>query len=315
MPERMPNGDPWPTITLVTPSLNQGDYIEETLRSVLLQGYPRLEYIVIDGGSSDGSVPIIQRYATHLAAWVSEPDRGQADAINKGMERATGEILAYLNSDDILLPDALARAALVLAKPGVDWVSGSCSFRSEEDGRAVVERPSEDPSIGRWLARLGGLPQPSTFWSRRMARTLGPFRADMHYAFDHEFWIRALTAGFRCHRIPALLAEARLHQASKTVSSAASWDADFREMEALYLPRLTVTERRRYHRGMLRWNAYIACRGLPGRLSSATGVERVRILGRELRRHHLHLLRPGLGMLKRLALGRALDSDYPPAGL
>lgn len=101
----MPDGKPWPKISIVTPSFNQGQYIEETIRSILLQGYPNLEYIVIDGGSTDGAVDVIRKYEKWLTYWVSEPDKGQADAINKGLERCTGEIFNWINSDDILLPN------------------------------------------------------------------------------------------------------------------------------------------------------------------------------------------------------------------
>ena len=111
LPALQPDGTPWPRISIVTPSYNQGQYIEETLRGVLLQGYPNLEYIVMDGGSTDGTVDILRKYAPWLAHWTSEPDRGQAHAINKGMASATGAIGAYLNSDDYYLPGALLYVA------------------------------------------------------------------------------------------------------------------------------------------------------------------------------------------------------------
>ena len=110
-PPTLPDGSPWPRVSIVTPSYNQGQYLEETIRSVLLQGYPDLEYIIIDGGSTDESVTIIEKYAPWLAYWVSEPDRGQSHAINKGFARATGEIYAWLNSDDYYWPGAIVIAA------------------------------------------------------------------------------------------------------------------------------------------------------------------------------------------------------------
>src|SRR5262245_11264512 len=105
LPDRMPDGSEWPRISIVTPSYNQGAFLEETLRSVLLQGYPNLEYVVIDGGSRDCSVDVIKKYERWIRYWVSEPDRGQSHAINKGFEKTNGDILAYINSDDAYLPD------------------------------------------------------------------------------------------------------------------------------------------------------------------------------------------------------------------
>jgi glycosyltransferase involved in cell wall biosynthesis len=128
-------GGEWPRITVVTPSFNQGAYIEETLRSVLLQGYPNLEYIVIDGGSTDGSVETIRRYARWLDYWVSEPDRGQAHALNKGFARASGDVLGWLNSDDVYLPGALKQVgATGVAFPGTILAGDVINF-FEESGR------------------------------------------------------------------------------------------------------------------------------------------------------------------------------------
>src|SRR5262245_47037233 len=112
LPDQMPDGCPWPLISVVTPSLNQGKFIEETIRSVLLQGYPELEYIIIDGGSNDGSVEIIKKYSPWITYWVSEPDGGQSEAINRGLKRASGEFASWINSDDLLCKNALRSHAL-----------------------------------------------------------------------------------------------------------------------------------------------------------------------------------------------------------
>ena len=125
LPETMSDGHPWPRISIVTPSYNQGQFIEETIRSVLQQGYPNLEYIIIDGGSTDNSVEIIKKYEEYLTYWVSEPDDGQYDAINKGFSRATGEIMAWLNSDDMYVPWTFKTVAEIFDKfEFVNWITG-----------------------------------------------------------------------------------------------------------------------------------------------------------------------------------------------
>jgi len=128
LPDSMPNGKPWPKISIVTPSYNQGQFLEETIRSVLLQGYPNLEYIIIDGGSTDNSVKIIKEYEPWLACWVSEPDRGQSQAINKGFKKATGEIITWICSSDSYVPNAFQKISLIFAdNQSVGAISGSCN--------------------------------------------------------------------------------------------------------------------------------------------------------------------------------------------
>src|SRR5262249_19241824 len=151
-----------------TPSFNQGQFLEETIRSVLLQGYPNLEYLIIDGGSTDRSVEIIKKYEPWLAYWVSEPDRGQSHAINKGFKRATGEILAWLNSDDIYLPCTLIKVCRVFLKQKADLVTGGIVRNSTASGQdVVIGRAAEygiTPTVGLFSVSAPLLHQSSTFW-------------------------------------------------------------------------------------------------------------------------------------------------------
>jgi len=184
----------WPRISIVTPSYNQGQFIEETIRSVLLQGYPNLEYFVIDGGSTDGTLEIIHKYEPWLTYWVSEPDEGQSDAINRGFARATGEILAWLNSDDTYLPGALHQAAETMAAyPSAAVVYGQSRF-CDEQGRYVgtIGEPMEFRSL---LVGHNMIPQPSAFVRRNAADRVGPLRVDLNYAMDLDYWLHLGLAG------------------------------------------------------------------------------------------------------------------------
>jgi glycosyltransferase involved in cell wall biosynthesis len=207
-----------PRITVVTPSFNQAAYLETTIRSVLGQRYPNLEYFVFDGGSSDGSVEIIRRYASELAHWTSAPDGGQAAAINIGFGRATGEILCWLNSDDFHLPDALGRMAAHLgartAEPAIAY--GSCVFFDEEGSTRRIEPPH--PHNRARLRRCDPIVQPSAFWTAAAWRAVGPLDDSMHFAFDWEWFLRADQKGCRFQPVPDLLAAYRIHAAHKSGS-------------------------------------------------------------------------------------------------
>ncbi|MDD3472006.1 MAG: glycosyltransferase family 2 protein [Syntrophaceae bacterium] len=182
LPETMSDGSPWTKISIVTPSFNQGQFIEETIRSVLLQGYPNLEFIIIDGGSTDNSTEIIKRYESWLAYWISEPDRGQSHAINKGIEKATGEILFWLNSDDLVLPGTLNRVAdLFKIYPDVDIISGQARV-IDENGDVIGKLKSYYESWKELITNPGNsIRQISTFFRRSLF--------DLHGNLDETFFI------------------------------------------------------------------------------------------------------------------------------
>jgi glycosyltransferase involved in cell wall biosynthesis len=211
-----------PRITVVTPSFNQARYLEATLRSVIDQNYPNLEYIVIDGGSTDGSVDILRNYSSRLAYWVSEPDAGQTDAINKGMAHATGELRAYLNSDDIYLPGALARVALAFREhPEADLFHGDCRIIDERGqfiGRRRPRITRFDEVVDVWNVwwKERNFVQPEVFWTKRIADRIGPFQVDLFMVMDFEYWTRVLGAGGRVAAIAEELAAFRLTSTQKS---------------------------------------------------------------------------------------------------
>lgn len=179
-----------PKITVVTPSFNQARFIEATLRSVLKQKYPNLEYIVVDGGSTDGSVEIIQRYSDQLAYWVSEPDRGQTDALIKGFARATGDILCYLCSDDLLEPWTLCEVADFFQKhPLAHAVYGDAVW-IDVHGRPVRPKKEHPFNWFIWMYDHDFIPQPSTFWRRELYQRVGGLDPSFDLAMDADLFIR-----------------------------------------------------------------------------------------------------------------------------
>jgi glycosyltransferase involved in cell wall biosynthesis len=204
-----------PFVSIVTPSFNQGLYLEATIRSVLDQDYPRIEYILIDGGSSDGSLDVIRRYAARLARWVSEPDRGQTEAINKGFALAQGEIFAWLNSDDTYRPGAVSEAVAYLSEhPEIGMVYGQAYY--VDDAGATFARFPAGPTDHRRLRRgVTTIPQQASFFRSRLWRMVGPLDPSFYYAMDYDLWVR-LSAVSPIAYVRRPWANFRIHDLSKS---------------------------------------------------------------------------------------------------
>jgi len=231
-----------PKISIVTPSFNQGQFLEETIRSVLDQNYPNLEYLVIDGGSTDQSIDIIRKYEHRLTYWESEKDRGQVHAINKGLARATGVIFAYINSDDLYLPGAFAAVERYFAEhPAVEWVCGDTEMFGEGQRTEVVSAvvPKSAAHCLSWAYKA---PQPGHFWRRDLVGA--GFDEAWRYDFDHDLYVRLLLAGHECKHIPVSFARYRLHANSKTVAETEKFDEEFDRSAELYEDRLHGADRR-----------------------------------------------------------------------
>lgn len=188
-PEIYKSRTDWPKISIVTPSYNQGQYIEETILSVLNQNYPNLEYIIIDGDSTDNTVEIIKKYEDRINYWISEKDRGQADAINKGFEKCTGEIIGWINSDDLYLEKVFYYTALTFLKKNKINIVVSSSISFIHDTKYIHKdfgRP-----ISKYNLRFGGIiPSHTTFWRKNIHQ---PIDENVHCAIDYELWMRILN--------------------------------------------------------------------------------------------------------------------------
>ncbi len=224
-----------PKISVITPSFNQAPFLEETIQSVLSQGYPDLEYIVMDGGSTDGSTEIIRKYADRLADWKSAKDGGQADAIRTGFASAAGEILCWLNSDDTIAPGTLRTVGEFFAvHPDVDLVYGDLNLVDAEGKRLYTARP---------LLRLGILvyenafiPQQAMFWCHSLYERVGGIDPGLRFAMDFDLVIRFLLAGATARKLPGTLANYRWHPAAKSSTIRDVMEREINEVVRRHLP-------------------------------------------------------------------------------
>jgi glycosyltransferase involved in cell wall biosynthesis len=208
-----------PLVSVITPSFNQARYLEATIQSVIGQDYPRIEYIIVDGGSTDGSVDVIKKYQDKLSWWVSEKDKGQTDAINKGFNRAKGEILAWINSDDTYNPGAMGEAVKYLVNhPEVALVYADCNFIDEED-RIIGKFNSAQTDIRRLRRGYVHIPQQTMFFRAKYWKELGPLDPSFYFAMDYDLWTRiAAHAPFK-YLAGKTWANFRLHTSGKTIAA------------------------------------------------------------------------------------------------
>ena len=219
LPETMPDGRPWPMVSIVTPSYNQGRFIEETIRSVLLQGYPDIEHIVVDGGSTDNTLEILKKHErVYNLRWLSEPDKGQSDAVNKGFRMAKGDIIGWLNSDDVYFSRDVVSYAVSrfqeLKDAGV--IYGNSVYIGEDN--LILRACWAFPWFSYRLLRLGDfIVQPATFFRRVVAQEQ-ELDISIDLPMDYEYWLRLAKNGVEFRHVSKILAGYRRHSATKTMS-------------------------------------------------------------------------------------------------
>lgn len=216
------------TISIITPSYNQGQFIRRTLESVLSQDYPILEYLVFDGGSNDETLEILKSYSDRVT-WVSEKDRGQAQAINKGLAVVKGDVVGWLNSDDIYYPGALKKAiAFFEAYPEIDVVYGDANHIEEND--EIIEKYNTEPWDFEKFKEVCFISQPAAFFRRQVIEKFGLLNEDLHFCLDYEYWLRIALGGGKIEFLPEMLAGTRLYRTTKTLSQPVKFHSEINDM-------------------------------------------------------------------------------------
>lgn len=296
-------------VSVVTPSYNQSAFLEETILSVLEQENINIEYIIIDGGSTDGSLDIIEKYADRLAWWVSEGDSGQADAINKGLARASGEFISWLNSDDLYLPGTVAQAAAAMeANPRAGFVFGD-AITVDTQGRKLNELTFGDWGLEELMAfRI--ICQPAVFMRRSVLEQAGHLDTSYHYMLDHQLWLRLARVAPIQH-VASTWSAARHHPGAKNVAQPAGFSREILQLlewmrDQPDLAPLVASNRRRIEAGAYRLNArYLLDGGSPGSALRAYGNALVRSPRFALQHWHRMLY-----ALLSLVGGKNLDQVY-----
>lgn len=237
LPKQMPDGCEWPLISVVTPSYNQGQFIEETIRSVLLQGYPNLEYIIIDGGSTDNTIEIIKKYEQYLAYWVSEPDRGQSHALNKGFHKATGQLIGWQNADDFYYPNAFTYLSETYQKFSIYDVFYGAKDYVDINSNFLHSLNPREPNFENMLPWICMFSE-ATFYRDKVFKQGYFLNENLQYYIDFDFYWKLLLAGFTFKNVPKLKAGYRQHDASKSnrIASIAQQEA-FDIYKRVYLSR------------------------------------------------------------------------------
>jgi len=219
------------TFSIVIPNFNGGNFLEETILSVINQNYPAVELFVVDGKSKDNSVDIIKKYAKHITWWVSEKDSGQSEAINKGLKKATGDIVAYINSDDYYKPNAFSMVNRFFNSfSKTDLVYGNIEFYNENNKSTTLRHPEQFNlhKVLQFKQPLTTIPQPTAFWRRNLLQTVGYFEEKFHYIMDLDMWMR-IAMNHSIKKIDSVLAVMRIHEDSKTMSSQTKFNNEMRK--------------------------------------------------------------------------------------
>ena len=299
-----------PRISVIVPSLNQGEFIESTLRSVMDQNYPNLELIVMDGGSKDRTAEILGRYNAQITFWESAEDRGQSHAINKGLARASGDVWCYLNSDDLLAPGSLARIGALFRDPAVDWVGGIAVIFDDMAERGTVtpqEPQSQKEILTPWKRSVEHVFPCSNvcFMRRSIYEKLGGFDESYGYSMDMEYYTRAHFAGFTLMRVAEVLGRWRWHAASKTVRDGTAYRFLEEELRiaTAYADHLEPPAREELHREIAQHRkSYLVRRALHSPLEKSRASRLFRLVFEAIRHPSLMWFRPWLGAVKKQVL-------------